>query len=90
TTHGVGLEAPTAATSVRARALAAARGGLDATGVALSPYWVGGRKRWFVEPPHMQVSMVFVPDGVAAPAVGDELRLDVRYTTTHFDRVVIS
>jgi hypothetical protein len=90
TAHGVGLEAPTAATSARARALAVARGGLDATGVALSPFWVGGSKRWFVEPPHMQVSMVFVPDGVAVPQVGDELALDVRYTTTLFDRVVIS
>jgi hypothetical protein len=90
TAHGVGLEAPTPGTSVRSRALAVARGGLDATGMALSPFWVEGRKRWFVEPPHMQVSLVFVPDGVAVPAVGDEVGVDVRYTTTHFDRVVIS
>jgi hypothetical protein len=90
TAHGVGLEAPTAATSVRSRAVAAARGGLDAAGFALSPFRVAGRQRWFVEPPHMQVSMIFVPDGVAVPAVGDEIGLDVRFTTTHFDRVTIS
>jgi Alanine racemase, N-terminal domain len=90
TAHGVGLEAPTAATSVRSRAVAAARGGLDAAGFALSPFRVAGRQRWFVEPPHMQVSMIFVPDGVAVPPVGDEVGLDVRFTTTHFDRVTIS
>jgi len=90
TAHGVGLEAPTAATSVRSRAVAAARGSLDAAGLALSPFRVGGKQRWFVEPPHMQVSMLFVPDGVAVPAVGEEVGLDVRFTTTHFDRVVIS
>jgi hypothetical protein len=90
TAHAVGLEAPTAATSVRSRAVAAARGGLDAAGFALSPFRVAGRQRWFVEPPHMQVSMILVPDGVAVPSVGDEIGLDVRFTTTHFDRVTIS
>jgi len=90
TAHGVGLEAPTAGTSLRSRAVTAARGSLDAAGLALSPFRVAGRQRWFVEPPHMQVSMLFVPDGVAVPAVGDEIGLDVRFTTTHFDRVVVS
>jgi alanine racemase len=90
TAHGVGLEAPTAAVSLRSRAIAAARGSLDAAGFALSPFRVAGRQRWFVEPPHMQVSMVFVPDGVALPAVGTEVELDVRFTITTFDRVTIS
>ncbi len=90
TAHGVGLEAPTAGTSLRSRAVTAARGSLDAAGLALSPFRVGGKQRWFVEPPHMQVSMLFVPDGTAVPAVGDEIGLDVRFTTTHFDRVVVS
>ena len=90
TAHGIGLEAPTAAASVRARAVSAARGGLDAAGRALSPYTIAGKQRWFVEPPHMQVSMVFVPDGVAVPAAGDEISVQVRFTTTHFDHVVIS
>ncbi len=90
TAHGVGLEAPKSAVSVRQRAVAMARGGLEATGRALSPYTVGGKQRWFVEPPHMQVSLVFVPAGVAAPAVGDEVEVQVRYTTTHFDEVIVS
>ena len=90
TAHGVALEAPTPASSARQRAVAVARGGLEATGRALSPYIVDGKQRWFVEPPHMQVSLVFVPASVAAPAVGDEIDVQVRYTTTLFDAVVIS
>ena len=38
----------------------------------------------------MQVSMVFVPDGVSGPAVGAEVDLDVRFTITTFDRVTVS
>lgn len=88
TAHGIGLESPSAATGVRQRATAFARGGLDAAGFALSPFRVGGRQRWFVEPPHMQVSLVFVPgDEAGVPAVGDEVEVEVRYTTTRFDRV---
>jgi alanine racemase-like protein len=90
TAHGVALEAPTPAESARQRAVAVARGGLEATGRALSPYVIGGKQRWFVEPPHMQVSLIFVPTGVATPAVGDEVEVQVRYTTTLFDAVLIS
>jgi hypothetical protein len=90
TAHGVALEAPTPAASTRQRAVAVARGGLEATGRALSPYVVAGKQRWFVEPPHMQVSLVFVPAAVAAPKVGDEVEVQVRLTTTTFDDVVIS
>jgi Alanine racemase, N-terminal domain len=90
TAHGIALEAPAAAASARQRAVSLARGGLDATGRALSPYVVDGRQRWFVEPPHMQVSMVFVPAGASVPAVGAEIDVQVRYTTTTFDRVVTS
>ncbi len=89
TTHGVGLESPTAAGTLRQRAVALARGGLDAAGLTLSPYTVDGRQRWFVEPPHMQVSLLFVPPGVAVPEVGDEIDVDVRFTTTTFDRVTM-
>lgn len=90
TGHGIALEAPTAATSTRQRAVALARGGLDAVGRALSPYVVDGKQRWFVEPPHMQVSMIFLPAGGAVPGIGDEVDVHVRFTTTHFDRVVFS
>ena len=88
TTHGIGLESPAANTSVRQRAIALARGGLDAAGLALSPFTVDGRQRWFVEPPHMQASLLFLPDSARAPAIGDEIDVDVRYTTTAFDAVV--
>lgn len=90
TSHGIALEAPAAAASARQRAVALARGGLDAAGRALSPYVVDGKQRWFIEPPHMQVSMVFLPAGSAVPDIGDELAVQVRFTTTSFDRVVVS
>lgn len=87
TAHGIALEAPTPASSVRQRAVALARGGLEAAGRALSPFYVAGRQRWFAEPPHMQCSMIWVPLNVAVPAVGDELDVDVRFTTTAFDQI---
>ncbi|HSK25625.1 MAG TPA: alanine racemase [Jiangellales bacterium] len=87
TTHGVALEAPTAAATVRQRVVALGHGGLSAAGRALSPYRVGGRQRWFAEPPHMQCSLVWLPGSVEPPAVGDEVPLEVRYTTTAFDRI---
>ncbi|MGN6301050.1 MAG: alanine racemase, partial [Angustibacter sp.] len=90
TAHGIGLEAPTGEASVRARATSLARGGLDALGLAKSPFTVGGKARYFAEPPHMQASMLFLPSGADVPAVGDEVDVRVRFTTTAFDSVVIS
>lgn len=87
TAHGVGLEAPTAAATVRQRAISLAKGGLDAAGMALSPFTIQGKQRWFAEPPHMQASMLFLPSSVPPPAVGDEVGVDVRMTTTDFDKV---
>jgi alanine racemase len=90
TAHGIGLEAPVACTNLRQRAVSLARGGLHAAGLALSPFRVAGRQRWFAEPPHMQASMLFMADSGKAPDIGDEVDVDVRFTTTTFDRVVIS
>ena len=89
TAHGIGLEAPTGEGSVRARAASLARGGLDALGLAKSPYTVAGKARYFAEPPHMQSSMLFLPSGVEVPATGDEVDVRVRFTATTFDRVEI-
>jgi len=89
TAHGVGLEAPRGDTRLRARAAAAARGGLDALGLARSPFWVDGKQRLFAEPPHMQASMLFLPADARVPAVGDLVDVRVRFTTTTFDRVEI-
>ncbi len=88
TAHGVALEAPSPVASARQRAVAAGSGVLEAAGRSLSPFHVGGKQRWFAEPPHMQVSLVRVPQGVPLPQVGDEIDVDVRLTTIHPDRVL--
>jgi alanine racemase len=90
TAHGIALEAPSPAATGRQRAVAMAKGGLEATGRALSPFVVAGKQRWFVEPPHMQASMVFVPASVTAPEVGEEVEVHARLTTLHADDIVIS
>jgi Alanine racemase, N-terminal domain len=90
TAHGIGMEAPTAATTMRQRAISVARGSLEAAGFAYSPFSIGGKQRWFAEPPHMQASLLFLPSGVEPPEIGDEISVDVRYTTTMVDRVEIS
>ncbi len=90
TTHGIGLEAPTGESSIKARAATLARGGLDAVGFVRSPFSIDGKQRLFAEPPHMQASMLFLPAGARVPDVGDQIDVRVRYTATAFDRVVIT
>ncbi len=90
TSHGIGLEAPTGDATIRAKAASIARGGLDAAGLVRSPYTVAGKQRLFAEPPHMQASMLFIPNGTPVPAVGDEIECRVRFTATDFDQVEIS
>jgi len=89
TAHGLGLEAPTGDTGLRGRAVAVAKGGLDAIGLARSPYLLDGRQLLFAEPPHMQSSMLLLPHGARVPEVGEELDVRVRYTTTSFDEITI-
>ena len=89
TSHGLGLEAPRSVTSPTDRAKRLARGGLEAAGFALSPFVVGGKQRWFAEPPHMQSSLVFVPNSVTPPSSGETVTAAVRYTTTTFDSVIL-
>ena len=89
TAHGIGLEAPTGDSSIKARAATLARGGLDAVGFVRSPFIIDGKQRLFAEPPHMQASMLFLPSGAHVPAVGDQVDVRVRYTATAFDRVDI-
>ena len=90
TAHGIGLEAPTGAHSVRARAATLARGGLDAVGFVRSPFTVDGKLRLFAGPPHMQASMLFLPHGPRVPVIGEEIGVRVRHTIARFDRVVVS
>lgn len=88
TAHGIGMEAPTSAASGRQRLIALAQGGLEAAGRALSPYTVAGKKRWFLEPPHMQASLVLLPLTEQPPAIGDEVPVELRLTTALVDRIV--
>lgn len=90
TSHGIGLEAPRHSASLVARGKTLAKGGLAAAGWSQSPFYVAGKQRWFVEPPHMQASMVFLPSGCPVPVVGDQVEVAVRYTTTTFDHVHLS
>lgn len=98
TSNGVALEAPSPASTIRQRVVAAGTGALEATGRARSPFSWGGRLRWFAEPPHMHFSMLWLADddvreavghGHRAPAVGDELACRVRHTTALFDRILV-
>jgi hypothetical protein len=89
TAHGIGLEAPRVVRGLIARAKVLAGGWLAALNRNRSPYSWNGRRLWFAEPPHMQVSLLWVPESVQPPKEGDELAVEVRMTTTHFDRVVL-
>ncbi|GAA1921699.1 alanine racemase [Streptomyces sodiiphilus] len=88
TSHGVGLEAPKALHGMTSRAKGVARAGLATVNRNLSPYVWDGKQRWFAEPPHMQVSIVFIPAEAQEPKVGDEMKAILRHTTTQPDRVV--
>ena len=87
TSHGIGLEAPRAMRSAVQRGKRLAKGGLEAAGLALSPFVIDGKHRWFAEPPHMQSSFVLLPESAEIPEPGDTVRATVRYTTTTFDSV---
>ena len=90
TSHGVGLAGPTPAASIRQRVTTAGIGALDAAGRAMSPFTWQGKQRWFAEPPHQHVSMVWLPHECVLPQVGDEMNADVRFTTSTFDAVLFS
>ena len=89
TAHGIGLTAPTPAASVRQRIVTAGTGALDAAGRALSPFTWAKKQRWFAEPPHQHHSMVWLPHDCVLPQIGDQFSADVRFTTSHFDAVIV-
>lgn len=86
TAHGVAMAAPTNASSLRKRGVAIAEGLSQAIGKVRSPFSYHGKNLDFVEPPHMQVSMLWSND--AAISVGDTLDCNVRNTTTNFDSII--
>ena len=87
TAHGVGLEAPPSGSTLPDRGRSVARGGLEAVGLSRSPFRLGGTRLRFIEPPHMQVSMLWLPSDVPVPALGDRIPAQVRMTTSTFDEV---
>ncbi len=90
TAHGVALEAPRAVRGSLPRVKALGMGVLAAGNASLSPFTYCGKARWFIEPPHMQVSLLFLPGDLTPPALGEELDCQVRMTTLHPDAVVDS
>lgn len=88
TAHGVGLEAPKSMSGITPRAKNLARAGLATLNRTASPFSWKGSKLAFAEPPHMQISMLWVPGEVVPPEVGEELKATLRHTTTLFDRIV--
>jgi hypothetical protein len=90
TSQGVAMESPAAAATVRQRAIALAEGALEAAHRVRSPFTVSGVMPRFAEPPHMQCSLLVLPEGVAAPAVGETVPVRMRLTTACPDAVVIS
>lgn len=88
TAHGLALAAPVPQRSPRQRLVTVAEGVLSATGRALSPFTLGGKKRPFAEPPHMHSSMLFVAGNDPLVQVGDDVDVTVRMTTTTPDEIV--
>ncbi len=87
TAHGIGLAGPSPVTSIRQRITTAGIGALDAAGRAMSPFSWQGKQRWFAEPPHQHVSMLWLPHACVIPDVGDQMTAEVRFTTSRFDVV---
>jgi len=86
TAHGVALAAPITTSSLRKRGIAVVEGIAQAVGKIRSPFTYRGNNLNFVEPPHMQVSMLWADN--CAITVGDELECTVRNTTANFDAVI--
>ena len=70
--------------------ISAVTGSMESVGLARSPFTIDGRKRWFIEPPHMQSSMVFLPGNHQPPEVGEEIPVELRLTTAHVDEVILT
>lgn len=89
TVQGVGLEAPRTLRGALPRVKELMRSGLAQVNRTRSPFTWQGRKQWFAEPPHILVSMLFLPRQAEPPKPGMELPAELRHTVTHFDRVVM-
>jgi hypothetical protein len=88
TAHGIGLTAPQGTQSPLGRIKIIARAIELAFGKMRSPYRWDGKEMDFLEPPHMQCSLLTY-SGAHQPKPGDELKVRVRYTTTNFDQIIV-
>ena len=86
TANGIGLSAPTSDLSLAGRMKSIGRGIESAFGKFRSPYRWKGKFLNFLEPPHMQCSML-IYKGNQPPQKGEELAVRVRHTTTNFDGI---
>jgi hypothetical protein len=62
---------------------------LEAAHRVRSPFTVNGTGTRFAEPPHMQCSLLVLPEGHQPPRVGDTVPVRMRLTTAYPDDVVI-
>jgi len=67
---------------------AGAAHGVQALPGDLSPFHFERRRLELLEPPHMHVSMLFVPAGAPCPSVGDRVDLQRPLITTLVDRII--
>jgi hypothetical protein len=88
TAHGIGLTAPQGVFSIIGRMKIIARALESLTGKMRSPFTWDGKVLNFLEPPHMQCSLIKSKNS-DQPKVGDELKVRVRYTTTQFDQIIV-
>ena len=87
TRHGIGMRAPTMPKNTRQRLVAIGLGVYEAMRKAKSPFYSDNKSLAFADTPHMNVSLVQLPnnDGLV---VGDKILVRARYTTTYPDFIV--
>lgn len=86
TANGIGFEPPARISSLGAGVRQIVTELLSLWHLRLSPFYYNGQRLWYAEPPHMQVSILRLPDGVATPEIGAEIPVAVRMSLTRFDR----
>lgn len=85
--NGVNPESPKQVVRLARRARRMATSGTGAAGQWLSPFEMRGKQTWLSEPPHMQASSLFIPEGEPVPEVGDQLAARLDHASVRFDRV---
>jgi hypothetical protein len=87
TSHGIGLEIATPKRDFLSQVKTLSKSILNLFGWNPSPFSWERKKLEFAEAPHMHVSLLTLK-GKSVPEIGSEIDVDVRFTTTTFDRVV--